>query len=90
MPRRAPGHMFRRMAVHFLEVDDIGPVRQANAWEIARIKHMGDKANAAIAWIAFPAGLTVQQFKKLKPEKQAELRAAVRALGETNVSSPKQ
>lgn len=66
--------------IRFVDVEDIGPVRLPNAWEQCRIKRIPDKKNRQIAWLAFGAGLTVQQFKKLPQATREALWQAFRTL----------
>lgn len=71
-----------------IDIEDVGTLRHANDWQIARIKHMHDKANAYIAWMAFPLGMTVQQFKKLPVEKREEIRLAKLTLDRYSTTAP--
>lgn len=52
-----------------IEVEDVGTLRPCNDWQIARIKRIG---NRQIAWVAFGLGMTIRQFKGLPALKQQE------------------
>lgn len=56
-----------------IEIDGIGTLRPMNAFQLHRAMRIKDRGNRAIALAAFGLGLSVQQFKKLPPEKQREI-----------------
>ena len=64
------------MAPIEIEVEGVGIMRHCNDWQVRRIRRIADPQNRAIAWAAFGLGMTLQQFKKLKPDQQ---RAAMNA-----------
>ncbi|WHO22638.1 DUF3102 domain-containing protein [Agrobacterium tumefaciens] len=56
-----------------IEIDGVGILRPMNAYQLHRAMRIKDRGNRAIALAAFGLGLSVQQFKKLPPEKQREI-----------------
>lgn len=56
-----------------IEIDGIGTLRPMNAFQLHRAMRIKDRGNRTIALAAFGLGLSVQQFKKLTPEKQHEI-----------------
>lgn len=58
-----------------IEIEDVGTYRLPNAWQIERIMRI-QGPNREIAFAAFGLGMTIQQFKRLAPEKQQEARRA--------------
>lgn len=60
------------MAITEIEIEGVGIMRPLNDWQVVRIKAMSNRQNKVIAWVAFSLGMSVQQFKKLPPDKQRE------------------
>ncbi|KSV76688.1 hypothetical protein N182_24765 [Sinorhizobium sp. GL2] len=58
-----------------IEIEDLGTYRLPNMWQLDRINRIRGP-NKEIAFAAFGLGMTIQQFKKLAPEKQQEARRA--------------
>lgn len=54
-----------------IEVEGVGIMRPVNDWQMMRIKHMANRQNRNIAFVAFGLGMTIKQFKSLPPEKQS-------------------
>ncbi|KKX30862.1 DUF3102 domain-containing protein [Rhizobiaceae bacterium LC148] len=53
-----------------IEVEGVGTMRPVNDWQMMRIKHMANRGNRHIAFVAFGLGMTIRQFKSLTLEKQ--------------------
>lgn len=63
-----------------IEVEGVGTLRPCNDWQIARIKHMHDKDNARIAWMAFGLGMTIKPFRKLPSHRRVAVWEAYKRL----------
>lgn len=76
------------MAITEIEIEGVGIMRPLNDWQVVRIKAMSNRQNKAIAWTAFSLGMSLQQFKKLPPEKQREAHSAFQAMTAPNALAP--
>ncbi|MEY9629056.1 DUF3102 domain-containing protein [Sinorhizobium fredii] len=62
-----------------IEVEGVGTIRHLNMWQIGAMRKCSG-ANRYIAPFAFSAGMTVRQFKRLRPELQDAVRRAYHRL----------
>lgn len=76
------------MAIIEIEIEGVGIMRPLNDWQVVRIKAMSNRQNKAIAWTAFSLGMSLQQFKKLPPDKQREAHSAFQAMVAPNALAP--
>jgi hypothetical protein len=71
--------MLARTPFTEVEIEDVGVYRLPNMWQAHRINRLrGDDRHTAV--LALGCGMTVRQFNKLPPQKQAEVHRAYLAL----------
>lgn len=62
-----------------IEIPGIATVRHLTDQKLRKLRKV-QGPNADVAFLAFPAGLTLRQFKKLPVEQRSEIRQAVWSL----------
>lgn len=63
-----------------IHVEDVGTIRQLNVWQIEQVKANRSRRGDERLTYALAAGMTLRQFKRLSPDKQAEVQHAYRRL----------